>query len=704
MARSKNKNPRPATNKLSGSAASGSAALSLSPMAMAAAMASALSAEMSAAPTAAPTAAPAAAPTAAPTTAPTAAPSKMPSEMPSKMPAAGPPSVGPPERAAKDEMRVNSGNLTSIARGKNTARAPSAAAGPSQPGSSRSLRSHPSVGMVVPPVCFRRATSAEKGKGPKLVKTAPVQLMAAAAPPAPRRLAVVPPRLGGNPFATLEFRKSRMPGGTGCAGFSAGMRAGSGRSRPYPPDLTASAMGGVLAVGDDVPTPSPLYNDIVTKAAATVADPSSLVFRAQSFQSDDEGGPAAPPPSPATAITAVVEPTDLLMEKIHANRKRTFTRSASPTAEKGGPAAPPTAGATQGSQTESAAAAGDGAPKSPAAAAACAEALGKDINTTLDTLLTHISEVETRLDEMCESSILLDEKMDAAVNLIQQTLMHVAVMGEKLSKELKDGFYKVRFIVSGNGAAAADDAPEKTIDLIRKFLRDNLEEDWAYTDVTADVYPSTNAYWDKAVKATSAAIKSGPDGAEVFLRSMVHLPSRKDPSVYVRMRASVPVLRVKSHLHKWYGELIWAAFVAAMMPVGKELTVEIAKELYPNRRYVLATLGKKACISAAAKLCTAVGACGRIKEPAVAGDPPVLEITLGHYAFVAMKVRNMIERLAGERPSMTVGGDGHFSMWVNEVRFLDEHLPKDDAPHDGLRLVDGSSPARSLPEITELSE
>ncbi|OSX81048.1 hypothetical protein BU14_0027s0074 [Porphyra umbilicalis] len=141
-----------------------------------------------------------------------------------------------------------------------------------------------------------------------------------------------------------------------------------------------------------------------------------------------------------------------------------------------------------------------------------------------------------------------------------------------------------------------------------------------------------------------------------------------------------------------------------MMPVGKEVTVEIAKKLYLYRCYVLATLGKMKCISAASKLCTAVGACGRIKEPAVAGDPLVSEITRGHNAFVAMKVRNMIGRLAGERPSVTVGGDGSFSMWVNEVRFLDEHLPKGGAPHENLRLVGGSSPKRSFLDITELSE
>jgi len=68
------------------------------------------------------------------------------------------------------------------------------------------------------------------------------------------------------------------------------------------------------------------------------------------------------------------------------------------------------------------------------------------------------------------------------------------------------------------------------------------------TDETAEFYESSNAKWDEDFKATSAAIKSGPNGAEVILRSMVHLANRKDPSVYVRMRQSVAVLRVNSHL------------------------------------------------------------------------------------------------------------------------------------------------------------
>jgi len=140
------------------------------------------------------------------------------------------------------------------------------------------------------------------------------------------------------------------------------------------------------------------------------------------------------------------------------------------------------------------------------------------------------------------------------------------------------------------------------------------------------------------------------------------------------------------------------------MPINQVITLEVAKQLRKNHRYVLAALGRKACISAAIKLCTAIGAFGRIKEPTVAGDPEVIELTLGHFAFVTMKVRNMIERLAGERTVAPVGGDGHYSMWVEEVRFLHGELPKDAEAHDGLRLVDGSSSSRSLPWIGESSE
>jgi len=193
-------------------------------MVMTAATAADLSAKMSAAPTASPTASPTAWPTVAQTVEPTAAPSKM--------PAAGLPSVGPLGRTAKDEMRVASGNLRSVVQGKETTGAPSAASRPSQPGSSRS---GPSVGMVVLPVHFRRATTAEKGNGPpKVVKTATMPVIATLAPPAPRRLAAVSPRLGDTHLATLEFRKSRMPGRTESASTSAVIGAGrGGRAREF---------------------------------------------------------------------------------------------------------------------------------------------------------------------------------------------------------------------------------------------------------------------------------------------------------------------------------------------------------------------------------------------------------------------------------------------------------------------------------------
>jgi len=647
-------------------------------MAMAAAVAAALSAVTPASPSAAPPVSPTVMPTVPPTTPSTTPSTPPPIEAPSLTLAAGPKTAGVVQRATKVEMRKATGNLPAAVPSSSNSGGPSTTVGPSKAASSGRQGSGPPVGMVLPPgaqvlslTSTRGATAAKKGKGPaKAAKTAVAPALSMAAPRAARLLAVIAPRPGGNPFATLEFRKARMPGSSDSAGSS----AGAGPSRPPLIDLTVAAKGGLRAVGDDVPALASL-----------------------------KGGLRAPPPSPGAAVTAVVEPTSVLLANVRANRKRALPRSLSPSGKKGGPAALPAVGSTQGSQMEAPDAGGQ-ALHSGAAAAARANVLGNDINAMLETLLTHIDDVETRLDELCDSTLLIDEKMDAAINLTQQTLMHVAAMGEKLSKELQDGFYKVRFAVSGNATATNDDAPEKTIDMIRKFLREDLQDNWAHTEVTSDVYPHTNSYWDKAVKATAAVVKTGSEGAEVFLRSMIHLPSRKDPSVYVRMRASVPVLRVKSHLHKWYGEVIWAAFVTALMPVNEVVTVSIAKELHKEHRYVLATLGKKACISAAAKLCTAVGACGRIKEPTAVGDSPVVDITLGHYAFVSMKVRNQIERIIGERAGSVVGGDGHYSMWLEELRFLHLHLPTDEQAHDGLRLVDDASPARSLPDITELSE
>ena len=611
------------------------------------------------------------------------------------------------ERILKDEMRVASGNLNAAAARGATAGAPSRAAG-SQSATQPRLSGPPaSVSMVTPPVVAglrppvtRRATTTEKGKGPaKAAKVVMAAEPGAAAPRAARRLAVIAPNPGGKPFATLEFRKERAAmwaasGGAPCSG------AGTAARRR--PSLAASAKGGVWAVGDQVVRPTPLFRQIVAKRIASVSSPTALDIRQMVTQSsDDDGGLVAPPPSPTSAVMAVVEPTNVLMERIRQGRKRSLARSRSSSADKDGSGAAVATASPQATEADDVPAAL--VPVSRAAAKDGATVIQKDVNAVLETILTHINDVETRLDELSESCMLVDEKMGAAINLTQQTLMHVAAMGEKLSKELKDGFYKVRFVVSGTTNASVDEAPEKTIDMIRKFLREDLDEDWLYTNVTSEVYPDTNVYWDKAVRATSTAIKSGAEGAEVFLRSMVHLPSRKDPSVYVRMRASVPVLRVKSHMHKWYGELIWAAFATALMPVNQVVTMEIANQLRHEHRYFSAVLGKKACVSAATKLCIAIGAFGRVKEPSVAGDPQVLELTLGHFAFVTMKVRNMIEGRAGERTVTTVGGDGHYSMWVQEVRFLHGQLPKDDEAHDGLRLVDGSSPSRSLPWIGDAS-
>jgi len=703
MARSKNRNPRPAYPTGS-TPASRSEAPAMSPMEVAATVAASMSGDLPMVPR---TDKSAAAP-AVPMTAPSAAAASVAPPAKTAAPSSAKTSaVRADERAQKDEMRVASGNLPASTETGLASAAPSAGDGAQDGAAPGRSRPSPPAAKIMPPtmslarvVRARRMTMAAKGKGPvKAAKVVMAPTPGTAAPRAVRRLAVIAPHPGGQAFATLEFRAARA---ASLAASGKGSSSGAGPAEPRRPSLAASAKHGFWAVGDDVVRPTPLYRELVAKGVASVSNPTSLDIRQMATQtSEDKDGLVPPPTSPTSKVMAAVEPTNVLLNKIRENRKR-ITRSPSASGDKDGPLAASGPPVVQGQGVEKTSTVP--LPLSRGGAKMGAKILEKDINSVLETILTHVDDVESRLDELCESSMLVDEKMDAAINLTQQTLMHVAAMGEKLSKELKDGFYKVRFVMSGSTNAAVDEAPEKTIDMIRKLLREDLDEDFLYTNVTSEVYPDTNLYWDKAVRATSSAIKSGADGAEVFLRSMVHLPSRKDASVYVRMRASIPVLRVKSHMHKWYGELIWAAFVAALMPINQVITLEVAKQLRKNHRYVLAALGRKACISAAIKLCTAIGAFGRIKEPTVAGDPEVIELTLGHFAFVTMKVRNMIERLAGERTVAPVGGDGHYSMWVEEVRFLHGELPKDAEAHDGLRLVDGSSSSRSLPWIGESSE
>jgi len=370
-----------------------------------------------------------------------------------------------------------------------------------------------------------------------------------------------------------------------------------------------------------------------------------------------------------------MDPRPKLQRAARGRRKRSNSPPKPARLSRAGGFSPSPTGSSGQSPTATATARSESLPKSRAAAKVHAKTLEKDINATLAGLANSMANLEMRMEDLCESSFLVDEKLDAAINITQQALMQISTLGEKLSKELQEEFYRVRFVLSGTGSPNGEEAPEQTIERGRKIPRGYLGDEFNSAVTTSEMYPDTNAYWDLAVRALATALNSSNEGAEVFLRSTVHLSSRRDPSIFIRTRASIRILRVKSHMHKWFGELVWAAFVASLMPINQVVTVQIAQQLRAEYRYVFSSLGKKACIAATAKLFITSGASDRVNDPVTPGDPCVVEATLGHFAFVTMKVRNRVERIAGERGVLSVGGDGHYSMWVEEVRFLDERLP-----------------------------
>jgi len=114
----------------------------------------------------------------------------------------------------------------------------------------------------------------------------------------------------------------------------------------------------------------------------------------------------------------------------------------------------------------------------------------------------------------------------------------------------------------------------------------------------------------------------------------------------------------------------------------------------------MSSRGRSAILDALAALFLAVGARSRITEPKTPTDGRTIRATLCHCAFVSTKVRNVLELAAGQRTSSRSGaiGDGHFPMWVAEVRRMDASFPTSGEVDNGLQLIDGGSLERHLPQ------
>ncbi|OSX75034.1 hypothetical protein BU14_0257s0005 [Porphyra umbilicalis] len=289
-------------------------------------------------------------------------------------------------------------------------------------------------------------------------------------------------------------------------------------------------------------------------------------------------------------------------------------------------------------------------------------------------------------------------KVESSVNISQQTLVAVRKVEAAVKAAISD-VVKKGTIPDKEDAETTEEQAEKLLDDVKKAYRGILINEFAAAIETVAVFSNCDDNWDTVIDAAEACMKSGKAKAEAWLNQFIRRASRRNASIFVNVRVSMLVLRVKPHLHQAWTDLIVNTYFEALGLQVKNLNEETAKQLMEGSAYYVSVRGREACLDALAALFRAVGAASRISEPTSPTDGRVIRATLGHFAFDTTKIRNVVELAAGTRVSSRDGavGDGHFPMWVAEVRRMDANFPKSGEVLDGLELVDGAALERSLP-------
>jgi len=215
------------------------------------------------------------------------------------------------------------------------------------------------------------------------------------------------------------------------------------------------------------------------------------------------------------------------------------------------------------------------------------------------------------------------------------------------------------------------------------------------------VFSSSDDNWETLVVSVESVQKGGMDKAEEWLKSFIRRSSRKNPTIFANIRVSLLALLVKPHLHQMWTDVIVVTNFESLGIDVKNLTKELAIKLLTNDGFYRTVNGRRACLDALSKLFISVGASSRVKQPEGPMGERVVFATLGHVAFVVTKVRNALEIAADVRPSTRGGaiGDGHFPLWVAEVRRLLPTQASDALTHTSWVLVDAADPARGLPQF-----
>ncbi|KAK1863168.1 hypothetical protein I4F81_005730 [Pyropia yezoensis] len=266
-------------------------------------------------------------------------------------------------------------------------------------------------------------------------------------------------------------------------------------------------------------------------------------------------------------------------------------------------------------------------------------------------------------------------------------------------KDLSDAIKQMATGVDG-GAPATNAQVAETLGKVQTIKRGFREREMkriAEAARSADVYLDTARTWNDVTEVTMQSLDMDRSAAAQWLLSTIRLPTRRDASVLVAMRACVPILRAKPHLMQTLKEIVCSAFFAGIGQPRENLSPETSTLWLNNQAYLLSERGRPSFMTGMAGMLRHVGANDMVKEALNFGARPVIHATTGHIALGSCFVRATLESKAGVRSGRRSGvGEGIYDMWVAELARVDAVLPRDDEVHSGLRLIDGRDVNRAV--------
>lgn len=256
---------------------------------------------------------------------------------------------------------------------------------------------------------------------------------------------------------------------------------------------------------------------------------------------------AAVPSSPGPAGSAAIarRPSELQQPTaaVAGSPSSPETSSARPPTSPGSTSAPCTAPPT--------------APSTPQGSSTLAERINigtRPLRLQLISVSTNVDNImETVRDTLVKVELLArgQELLATAVT----TLQRAVTVGFKV---LSDAIEQMATGVEG-GAPAANTQVAETLDrvqLVKRGFREREMKRIFEATRSTDVYLDTARTWNDVTQVTMDVLNKDRDSASEWLLSTIRLPTRRDASVLVSMRACVPVLRAIPHLMQTLKEIV----------------------------------------------------------------------------------------------------------------------------------------------------